>query len=1270
MSKNPILSFFSLKPKTQANPKPNQTNQEDKNSELLELAKSGNDIASNFKHLIKEGADFNARDENGWTPLMHVACNGSNNILGVLFNRLHDNLEINAINEDGKTALMLAIEKNPNNSVKFLNDLWKFYREAQVDYLHNIITDKVGETALFKAVKINNLELVKTLALKRTKDLNATNQDTLKESKPRYDIDIPDKHQTTPLILAAFNDNKDIVEFLISKGADVNICEEKQFNTLNFAIINKNPEIAQLLIKAGSKITIPENLAESFGKFGFWSIDNEIKNQTSQILDSFEEIKNLVQNIEDLKNNEEVVLDFSSNPSSIQAKKSSPSEESLQPLKGPINFLEQGFQSLKTSSSPQNIFGKLSGAGETIGKAATNFSSAISSPSQGMKSLFSIEGFQPIDTLFFDSNQSSKKTEGGEKQPAKDIFSDFSELFASKQSPKKTEGAEIANDQKPFLEAEGKKIANDQEPFLEAAANNNFSLVKSLIESGRFGVDYYSEYSGKETNALILAENYKTNQPELINLIIDYENELENVENQAVFDENNSTRLVQFLVRSGANIDELDSSGKSALGYSIYNFALRNISPITDKILPLSRFLLGIDKNDESLKLDKISSLDLVTRNLQLVKASKAKKDDFPKYNENELEALENSPSASSPKSEEGQVLDSIKNLVEEASKSVLEVRKIILIQQLEKSRYRTEQEGLKDFRPSSSPSTKRKEEILKGSVIEAVKNKNLGLITKLLYEDKADINDVDINGCNALMFAANHQPELISFLMRCDKAEGLREEPKKEMNYKLDFQARDSRERTVSMLLVERYIKDSSGDPHKVYAIIQELYPTLEGKSGAEIERLIKNINSQDANGLSILMQTVEESVDENGKKLVKSLLNRGANVNQKDFYDRTPLMHAARNNFCPEIAKILLGNGAEINAKDINGKRAIDFAKDHKIARYNEENQSKIIRLLEEAESKKDDKKIGILPTIFASKNQAQDSKDNIFDAIKNYPEKGVSEILLAWSELNQLLGNKTNQRLRNENGYNLFMFAAQNKPQLLETLLCSIPKSAEKINEKIPPFGQTTLMILIKSSRVIPKSESEVEDLKRNILGYVEYLKNAGANPNIGDINGRNALMYAIEYRPELVCDLIDQEKNRETKNFNQIFDFNAKDNNGNTALMLVVSKKSDQINFELKKKIIDKLIEKGANVNAKNHSGFDALMIAADYSDDVRLVRYLVDKGSRTDLTYQGGKKAHEILSERNPKNEPIINFLKLKSREKTETKRTEDSRDSKASALFR
>jgi ankyrin repeat protein len=1223
MRRNPILSFFSSKPKTQPQPAPKEKIQKDKDLELLELAKSGNDIAINFKLLIKEGANYNAIDENGWTPLMHVACNGSNNILGAFFDPLHDNLEINAINEDGKTALMLAIEKNPKNSAIFLTELKKFCGEAQVDYLHNIIKDKAGETALFKAVKINDLDLVKLLAFRRIKDLNPTNQDTSKENKPRYDIDIPtSEHGTTPLILAVLNNNEDIVEFLISKGADVNNCDESQFNALNYAIMNKNPKIAQLLIKAGSKITIPENLAEDFGKFGFWSIDNEIKNQTEQILESFKGIKNLVQNIENLKNNEEITIDFfPSLSSSTQAKKSSPSEEGLQPLKGP--------------SSPQNIFGKLSGAGETIGKAATNFSSAISSPSQGMKSLFSIEGFQPIDTLFFDSNQSSKKTEGGEKQPAQDIFSDFSQLFASKQSPEKTEGVEIAN---------------DQEPILEAAANNNFSLVKSLIESGRFGVDYYSEYSGKQTNALILAENYKINQPELLNLIIDYENELENVENQTVFDEQNSTCLVQFLVRSGADINELDSSGKSALGYSIYNFALRNISSTTNEILHLSQVLLGTSKDDESQKLDKISSLDLVTRNLQLVKDFKAEKDNFPKYNENELEAPENSPSDSILETEEGQALDSIKKLVEEASKSVLEVRNIILMQQLEKSRQRTEQKGLKDFHPSSSPSTKRKEEILKGSVIEAVKNKNLELIKKLLFEDKADINDVDINGCNALMFAVNHRPELIPFLMKFHKER----EWVERMNFKLDFQARDSRGRTVSMLAVENYITGRGDTSKEIENLIKELYPTLEDKSSAEKEWLIKNINSRDANGLSVLMQTIKGCVDEKGKKLVGFLLNRGSEVNQKDFSDRTPLMHAARNNSCPWITEILLKKGADSNSKDIDGKLAIDFAKNHKMWVFNEENQSKIIGLLEEAESKKDNKKIELFPTIF--------------DAIKNYPEEDLSKQMLAWAELNELLGDKKNQRLRNENGYNLFMFAAENKPQLLKTLLDLIPKSGEKINEKIAPFNQTALMILIKSSRVIPENSNEAEDLKRNILGGLECLIDAGANPNIGDINGRNALMYAIEYRPEIVCDLIDQEKEREGKNFNKIFDFNAKDNNGNTALMLVVSKKS--INFESKKKIIEKLTEKNANVNAKNHSGFDALMIAADYSDDARLVIYLVDKGAKTDQKYQGDKKAHEVLSERNPKNGQIIDFLKSKSLEETETKSSEDSRDSKTRSAFR
>ena len=49
---------------------------------------------------------------------------------------------------------------------------------------------------------------------------------------------------------------------------------------------------------------------------------------------------------------------------------------------------------------------------------------------------------------------------------------------------------------------------------------------------------------------------------------------------------------------------------------------------------------------------------------------------------------------------------------------------------------------------------------------------------------------------------------------------------------------------------------------------------------------------------------------------------LQKGADVNARDAYGRTPLMWALDN---PEIVRFLVENGADVNARDVNGETAL---------------------------------------------------------------------------------------------------------------------------------------------------------------------------------------------------------------------------------------------------------------------------------------------------------------------------------------------------------
>ena len=72
-----------------------------------------------------------------------------------------------------------------------------------------------------------------------------------------------------------------------------------------------------------------------------------------------------------------------------------------------------------------------------------------------------------------------------------------------------------------------------------------------------------------------------------------------------------------------------------------------------------------------------------------------------------------------------------------------------------------------------------------------------------------------------------------------------------------------------------------------------------------------------------------------------VRTLLEKEADVNVKDEFDRTALMLAAFGGHT-EVVKVLLEAGADVNAKGKFGATALSFA--------TERNHTEIIRLLKE--------------------------------------------------------------------------------------------------------------------------------------------------------------------------------------------------------------------------------------------------------------------------------------------------------------------------------
>lgn len=89
-------------------------------------------------------------------------------------------------------------------------------------------------------------------------------------------------------------------------------------------------------------------------------------------------------------------------------------------------------------------------------------------------------------------------------------------------------------------------------------------------------------------------------------------------------------------------------------------------------------------------------------------------------------------------------------------------------------------------------------------------------------------------------------------------------------------------------------------------------------------------DVNARDAKGRTLLMNVCRVDVT---PKVIKMLIQYGADINAVDNNGRTALMYAAAFNGNPKVIELLLEKGAKPQIRDIKGKAAVDYAKDEYI-------------------------------------------------------------------------------------------------------------------------------------------------------------------------------------------------------------------------------------------------------------------------------------------------------------------------------------------------
>lgn len=171
-----------------------------------------------MKFLLDAASNIEAKDENGWTPLLHCSRNGRLENVKFL---LDHGASVKVKATDGKTVLMLSAMDGADQLVMHL-----VKAKAQIDK-----KDEDGWTVLCYAARDKRRDLVKWLL-----DRTANPKERTKDG-------------TTPLCIAAETGDVKVGKMLIKKGAHVNAKTSHGLTPLMYCLREHHEDFAKWLLE-------------------------------------------------------------------------------------------------------------------------------------------------------------------------------------------------------------------------------------------------------------------------------------------------------------------------------------------------------------------------------------------------------------------------------------------------------------------------------------------------------------------------------------------------------------------------------------------------------------------------------------------------------------------------------------------------------------------------------------------------------------------------------------------------------------------------------------------------------------------------------------------------------------------------------------------------------------------------------------------------------------------------------------------------------------
>jgi very-short-patch-repair endonuclease len=178
--------------------------------------------------LIDNGAEVDAKDNDGWTPLHRTALDGHTDMAKLL---IENGADVNAEENEGYTPLHRAAFNGHTGTVQLLIENGADINAEESD----------GGTPLHWAAENGHTDMAHLL-IENGADVNAEENDGY-----------------TPLHRASLNGHMDTAHLLIDSGADVNAEESDGGTPLHWAAENGHTDTAQLLIENGAEVNAEES---------------------------------------------------------------------------------------------------------------------------------------------------------------------------------------------------------------------------------------------------------------------------------------------------------------------------------------------------------------------------------------------------------------------------------------------------------------------------------------------------------------------------------------------------------------------------------------------------------------------------------------------------------------------------------------------------------------------------------------------------------------------------------------------------------------------------------------------------------------------------------------------------------------------------------------------------------------------------------------------------------------------------------------------------